>query len=299
MAFARTSSRPTTRRSTATSRRSRRGSAGTVVKVNVNDNQACRRGRSAGADRSARLPGSGGPRQGGARRRAGQCRPRPTTGVPITEVSTRPASAARPAAWMRREAGVAVAEQPDRSRRARSSSPPRRGSAKRKRQPRRRRTTSSGSKGLVAKEEIPQQQFDAAVVAGRRRRARPPTRRSPKSPRPRPRSRVAEQRASQARGAAQQAQAARAGDAQRRRSSCRSRRPAPPCAEARVQQATGGAGAGGAEPASARRVNAPSAGVVSRKTVESRPGRSRPDSRCWRSCRSTTCGSPPTSRRRS
>ena len=120
-------------------------------------------------------------------------------------------------------------------------------------------------KGLVAKEEIPQQQYDAAVAAAESARATADAAKSEVAAAEAAIA-VAEQRAIQSRGTAQQAQAA----VQATRSAPQQlqvTRARAAMAEAHVQQAAS-ALAQAELNLQRTRVTAPSAGVISRKTVE-------------------------------
>jgi membrane fusion protein, multidrug efflux system len=237
---------------------------GTVLKVNVNDNQvvqagtvlveldprdyqvAVDRARAELADAQANAAAA-------------------TSGIPITEVSTSTGTRSATGGLAEAEAGVSVAERQIESARAQLV-------AAQARQRDREATATKTAhdvdrlKGLVAKEEIPQQQYDAAVAAAESARATADAARSEVAAAETAIA-VAQQRAIQARGTAQQAQAAvqatRTAPQQLQVTRARAA-----MAEARVQQATS-ALAQAELNLQRTRVIAPSAGVISRKTVES------------------------------
>ena len=198
---------------------------GTVVKVHVTDNQHVEGRRpSLVADRSARLPGRGRSRAAPSSPTREATAAAAGTGVPIAAVSTRaPACSTATGGVEEAQAGVARRRQPGRSRAQAQLVAA---------QARQRETRGDGDedgasdverlKPLVAKDEISQQQFDAAVAAADAARAAADAAKSEVAAAETAIA-VAEQRAVQARGAASQAQATLADDADRARSSSRSR----------------------------------------------------------------------------
>ena len=236
---------------------------GTVVKVNVTDNQvvaegavlveldprdyqvAIERAKADLADAQANAAAA-------------------TSGIPITEVSTATGSRSATGGLAEAEAGVGVAERQIESARAQLV-------AAQARQRDREATATKTArdverlKGLVAKEEVPQQQYDAAVASAESARASADAARSEVAAAESAIA-VAEQRAVQSRGTAQQAQAA----VQATRSAPQQlqvTRARAAMADARVQQASS-ALAQAELNLQRTRVTAPSAGVISRKSVE-------------------------------
>jgi membrane fusion protein, multidrug efflux system len=237
---------------------------GTVVKVNVNDNQIVQAGAvlveldprdyQVAVDRAkAELAD--------AQANAAAA----TSGIPITEVSTSTGTRSASGGLAEAEAGVSVAERQIEAARAQLVAAQAR---QRDREATATRTARDVErlKGLVAKEEVPQQQYDAAVAAAESARAAADAARSEVAAAESAIA-VAEQRAIQSRGTAQQAQAAvqatRTAPQQLQVTRARAA-----MAEARVQQATS-ALAQAELNLQRTRVTAPSAGVISRKSVES------------------------------
>jgi membrane fusion protein (multidrug efflux system) len=188
-----------------------------------------------------------------------------TSGIPITEVSTSTGTRSASGGLAEAQAGVSVAERQIEAARAQLV-------AAQARQRDREATATKTAhdvdrlKGLVAKQEIPQQQYDAAVAAAESARATADAAKSEVAAAEAAIA-VAEQRAIQSRGTAQQAQAAvqatRTAPQQLQVTRARAA-----MAEAHVQQATS-ALAQAELNLQRTRVTAPSAGVISRKTVES------------------------------
>jgi membrane fusion protein (multidrug efflux system) len=237
---------------------------GTVLKVHVNDNQVVKAGDvlveldprdyQVAVDRAkAELAD--------AQANAAAA----TSGIPITEVSTSTGTRSATGGLAEAEAGVSVAERQIEAARAQLV-------AAQARQRDREATATKTAhdvdrlKGLVAKEEIPQQQYDAAVAAAESARAAADAAKSEVAAAEAAIA-VAEQRAIQSRGTAQQAQAAvqatRTAPQQLQVTRARAA-----MAEAHVQQAAS-ALAQAELNLQRTRVTAPSAGVISRKTVES------------------------------
>jgi membrane fusion protein, multidrug efflux system len=237
---------------------------GTVTKVNVKENQyveagtvlleldprdyqvAVDRARAELADAQANASGA-------------------ATGIPLTQVSTESNVRTATGGVEEAQAGVAVADRQVEAARAQLV-------AAQARQREKEATAAKSAKdverlkGLAAKEEIAQQQYDAAISSADSARASADAARSDVSAAEVAVS-VAEQRARQARGTAAQAQAAlhasQTGPEQLRVTKARA-----DMANARVQQMT--AALAQAELNLERtKITAPTAGVVSRKTVES------------------------------
>ncbi|MFL6279808.1 MAG: HlyD family secretion protein [Vicinamibacterales bacterium] len=236
---------------------------GTVTKVNVKENQyveagtalveldprdyqvAVDRARAELADAQANASGA-------------------ATGIPLTQVSTETTVRTATGGLEEAQAGVGVADRQVEAARAQLV-------AAQARQREKEATAVKAAKdisrlkGLAAKEEIAQQQYDAAVSAAESAQAAADAARSDVSAAESAVS-VAEQRARQARGAASQAQAAlqasQTGPEQLRVTRARA-----DMANARVQQMT--AAVAQAELNLQRtKITAPSAGVISRKSVE-------------------------------
>src|SRR5437762_5159425 len=236
---------------------------GTVVKVNVKENQhveagtvlveldprdyqvAVDRARAELADAQANASGA-------------------ATGIPLTEVSTETGVRTATGGVEEAQAGVGIADRQVEGARAQLV-------AAQARQREKEATAVKAArdverfKGLVAKEEIAQQQYDTAMSASESARASADAAQSDVKAAEAAIA-VAEQRARQARGSAAQAQAAlqaaHTGPEQLRVTKARA-----DVANARVQQMT--AALAQAELNLERtRITAPSAGVVSRKSVE-------------------------------
>jgi membrane fusion protein (multidrug efflux system) len=186
------------------------------------------------------------------------------TGIPLTQVSTETGVRTATGGVEEAQAGVGVADQQVEAARAQLV-------AAQARQREKEATAVKSSKdverlkGLAAKEEIAQQQYDAAVSAAESARASADAAKSDVSA-AQAAVAVSEQRARQARGTAAQAQAAlrasQTGPEQLRVTKARA-----DMANARVQQMT--AALAQAELNLQRtKITAPSAGVVSRKSVE-------------------------------
>ena len=186
------------------------------------------------------------------------------TGIPLTQVSTESTLRTATGGVEEAQAGVAVADRQVDAARAQLV-------AAQARQREKEATATKAAKdverfkGLAAKEEIAQQQYDAAVSSAESVRAAADAARSDVSAAEVAVS-VAEQRARQARGSASQAQAAlqasQTGPEQVRVTKARA-----DMANARVQQMT--AALAQAELNLQRtKLTAPTAGVISRKTVE-------------------------------
>jgi membrane fusion protein, multidrug efflux system len=186
------------------------------------------------------------------------------TGIPLTQVSTESTLRTATGGVEEAQAGVAVADRQVEAARAQLV-------AAQARQREKEATATKAAKdverlkGLAAKEEIAQQQYDAAVSSAESVRAAADAARSDVSAAEVAVS-VAEQRARQARGSASQAQAAlqasQTGPEQVRVTKARA-----DMANARVQQMA--AALAQAELNLQRtKVTAPTAGVISRKTVE-------------------------------
>ena len=289
--------RPTTRRWTGTSRRSRRASAGTVTKVHVDNNQA---GQAPAtvlvADRSARLPES----RSSARRRSWPTRMATAaaarTGVPIAQVET---SVRRQHRVRRRAAGGSRR----RRRRARdpggagqprvgAGAPAREGSDRDEGGARRRAAARPRAEGrdLAAAVRRGGRGGGLGARRGRRREVgrRRPRRAASPSPSSAPRRRAAPRRrrapVSRPRGP--------------RRSSCRSPRRAPTSAEARVAPGGSRAEAGRAQSRVHHRQGArPPASSAARRS--SRAGHPAGPAAAGARRSRATSGSPRTSRRRS
>ena len=236
---------------------------GTVVKVNVKENQyveagtvlveldprdyqvAVDRARAELADAEANAAGA-------------------MTGIPLTQVSTETGVSTATGGVEEAQAGVGIADRQVEAARAQLVSAQARQREKEATAVKAARDVER-FKGLAAKEEIAQQQFDAAVSTSESARASADAARSDVQAAEAAIA-VAEQRARQARGAAAQAQAtlqaSRTGPEQLRVTKARA-----DVANARVQQFT--AALSQAELNLQRAsIKAPSAGVVSRKTVE-------------------------------
>ena len=236
---------------------------GTVVKVNVKENQhveagavlveldprdyqvAVDRARAELADAQANASGA-------------------ATGIPLTEVSTESGVRTATGGVEEAQAGVGMADRQVEAARAQLV-------AAQARQREKEATAVKAArdverfKGLVAKEEIAQQQYDAAMSASESARAAADAAKSDVTAAEAAIA-IAEQRARQARGSAAQAQAAlqaaHTGPEQLRVTKARA-----DVANARVQQMT--AALAQAELNLERtRITAPSAGIVSRKSVE-------------------------------
>ncbi|MEN3339868.1 MAG: rane fusion protein multidrug efflux system [Acidobacteriota bacterium] len=236
---------------------------GTVVKVNVTDNQVV----AAGAVLVELDPGDYQVAVERAKAELADAQANAiaaTSGIPITEVSTATGTRSATGGLAEAEAGVGVAERQIESARAQLV-------AAQARQRDREATATKTArdverlKGLVAKEEVPQQQYDAAVAAAESARAAADAARSEVAAAESAIA-VAEQRAVQSRGTAQQAQAAvqATKSAPQQLQVTRARAA---MAQARVQQATS-ALAQAELNLQRTRVTAPDAGVISRKTVE-------------------------------
>src|SRR3954462_15301276 len=236
---------------------------GTVTKVNVKENQyveagtvlveldpgdyqvALDRARAELADAQANASGA-------------------ATGIPLTQVSTETTVRTATGGVEEAQAGVGVADRQVEAARAQLV-------AAQARQREKEATAVKAAKdisrlkGLAAKEEIAQQQYDAAVAAADSARASADAAKSDVSAAESAVA-VAEQRARQARGGAAQAQAAlqasRTGPEQLRVTKARA-----DVANARVQQMTS-ALAQAELNLERTKITAPTAGVVSRKTVE-------------------------------
>jgi membrane fusion protein (multidrug efflux system) len=236
---------------------------GTVTKVNVKENQyveagvvlveldprdyqvAVDRARAELADAQANASGA-------------------ATGIPLTQVSTAAGVQTATGGFEEAQAGVAVADRQVEAARAQLV-------AAQARQREKEATAVKATrdverlKGLAAKQEIAQQQYDAAVAAADSARASADAAKSDVSAAESAVA-VAEQRARQARGGAAQAQAAlqasRTGPEQLRVTKARA-----DVANARVQQMTS-ALAQAELNLERTKITAPTAGVVSRKSVE-------------------------------
>jgi membrane fusion protein (multidrug efflux system) len=236
---------------------------GTVTKVNVKENQyveagtvlveldpgdyqvAVDRARAELADAQANASGA-------------------ATGIPLTQVSTETTVRTATGGVEEAQAGVGVADQQVEAARAQLV-------AAQARQREKEATAVKAAKdisrlkGLAAKEEIAQQQYDAAVSAAESAQAAADAARSDVSA-AQSAVAVAEQRARQARGSAAQAQAAlqasQTGPEQLRVTKARS-----DMANARVQQMTAALAQADLN-LQRTRITAPSAGVISRKSVE-------------------------------
>lgn len=187
-----------------------------------------------------------------------------TTGIPLTEVSTETGARSAAGGVEEAQAGIGIAERQVEAARAQLAAAEGRLREKEATAIKTARDVER-LKGLVAKEEIAQQQYDAAVSAADAARAASDAARSDVASAQAAIS-VAEQRARQARGTATQAQAAlraaRTGPEQLQVTRARA-----DVARARVQQAA--AALAQAELNLQRTsISAPSAGVVSRKSVE-------------------------------
>jgi membrane fusion protein (multidrug efflux system) len=187
-----------------------------------------------------------------------------TSGIPITEVSTSTGVSSATGGLVEAQAGVGIADSQIDAARAQLVAAQAR---QRDREATAVKTTRDVErlKGLVAKEEIPQQQFDAAVAAAESARATADAARSEVAAAETAIA-VAEQRARQSRGTAAQAQAAvqatRTAPQQLQVTRARAA-----MAEARVQQSA--AALAQAELNLQRtHIKAPSSGIVSRKNVE-------------------------------
>ena len=237
---------------------------GTVVKVNVKENQqveagtvlveldprdyqvAVDRARAELADAQANASGA-------------------ATGIPLTEVSTESGVRTATGGVEEAQAGVGMADRQVEAARAQLVSAQARQREKEATAVKAARDVER-FKGLVAKEEIAQQQYDAAVSASESARASADAAKSDVTAAEAAIA-IAEQRARQARGSAAQAQAAlqaaHTGPQQLRVTKARA-----DVANARVQQMT--AALAQAELNLQRtKITAPSAGIVSRKSVES------------------------------
>jgi membrane fusion protein, multidrug efflux system len=236
---------------------------GTVTKVNVKENQyveagvvlveldprdyqvAVDRARAELADAQANASGA-------------------ATGIPLTQVSTAAGVQTATGGFEEAQAGVSVADRQVEAARAQLV-------AAQARQREKEATAVKATrdverlKGLAAKQEIAQQQYDAAVAAAESARAAADAAKSDVSAAESAVA-VAEQRARQARGGAAQAQAAlqasRTGPEQLRVTKARA-----DVANARVQQMTS-ALAQAELNLERTKITAPTAGVVSRKSVE-------------------------------
>src|SRR3954466_4851686 len=236
---------------------------GTVTKVNVKENQyveagvvlveldprdyqvAVDRARAELADAQANASGA-------------------ATGIPLTQVSTATGVQTATGGFEEAQAGVGVADRQVEAARAQLV-------AAQARQREKEATAVKATrdverlKGLAAKQEIAQQQYDAAVAAADSARASADAAKSDVSAAESAVA-VAEQRARQARGGAAQAQAAlqasRTGPEQLRVTKARAA-----VANARVQKMTS-ALAQAELNLERTKITAPTAGVVSRKTVE-------------------------------
>jgi membrane fusion protein (multidrug efflux system) len=186
------------------------------------------------------------------------------TGIPLTEVSTATDVRSATGSVEEAQAGIGIADQQVQAARAQLVAAQARQREKEATAVRSARDVER-LKGLVAKDEIAQQQYDAAVASADSARAAADAATSDVTAAQAAIS-VAEQRARQARGTAAQAhaqlQASRTGPEQLRVTKARA-----DVAAARVQQAT--AALAQAELNLQRTsIKAPSAGIVSRKSVE-------------------------------
>ena len=289
-------SRPTTRRWTGTSRRSRRASAARCSRCTSTTTRRWRPAPcSSSSIRATTRSRSTAPRAELADAR-GQCRRRDERRADHRSRRRRRHVRSATGGLAEAQAGVVGRRAPDRSGAAQLV-------AAQARQREREATATKTArdverlKGLVAKEEI-----SAAAVRCRGCRRRGGTRRrrrgaSRKSPRPRPRSRSPSS-APQARGRRGRRRRRCRHRADRRRSSCRSRGRAPPSAEARVQQAA--AALAQAELNLERTTHQGADRPASSAARRSRVGQVvQPGQPLMALVSLTTCGSRPTSRRRS
>ena len=236
---------------------------GTVVKVNVLENQPVKAGQVlAELDRRDYQVAVDRARAELADAQANAAAA--TTGIPLTEVTTQTGERSAAGGLQEAQAGVSVAEQQVEAARAQLAATQGRLREKEATATKTARDVER-LKGLVAKEEIAQQQFDAAVAASDAARAAADAARSDVAS-AQAAVAVAESRAKQAQGTATQAQAAlraaRTGPEQIRVTRARA-----DVAQARVQQAT--AALAQAELNLQRTsIAAPADGVIGKKSIE-------------------------------